>query len=30
MTKKGKLTKDITETEFDNGYWYADKKLYHK
>lgn len=25
MTKKGKLTKDITETEFDNGYWYADE-----
>lgn len=24
MTKRIKLTKDITETEFDNGYWYAD------
>ncbi|MBA3873068.1 MAG: hypothetical protein H0X30_28375 [Anaerolineae bacterium] len=25
MTKKIKLTKDITEQEFDNGYWYADE-----
>lgn len=25
MAKKLKLTKDTTETEFDNGYWYADK-----
>ena len=24
MTKKVKLTKNITEKEFDNGYWYAD------
>jgi hypothetical protein len=25
MAKKVKLTKNITETEFDNGYWYADE-----
>lgn len=25
MTKTTKLTKDITEKEFDNGYWYADE-----
>ena len=25
MTKKTKLTKRITEEEFDNGYWYADE-----
>lgn len=25
MNKKPKLTKDITEQQFDNGYWYADE-----
>jgi hypothetical protein len=25
MTKQSKLTKDIAEKEFDNGYWYADE-----
>ena len=25
MPKKTELTKDITEAEFDNGYWYADE-----
>ncbi len=25
MNKKTKLTKDITEQQFDNGYWYADE-----
>lgn len=25
MNKKAKLTKDITEQQFDNGYWYADE-----
>ena len=25
MTDKVKLTKEITETEFNNGYWYADE-----
>jgi SAP domain-containing new25 len=25
MTKRIKLKKDITETQFDNGYWYADE-----
>ena len=25
MSKKIELTKDITEAEFDNGYWYADE-----
>ena len=25
MTKRIKLAKNITEKEFDNGYWYADE-----